>query len=470
MDFEAFVSKSKSMITAPAGYGKTHVISECLNYTEGKQLILTHTHAGVAALKEKIQKQGIGYDKYHVETIESFAQKYVNAFYCGNDIPEQDNSDAYYPFIREKAKNLFKITPITDVIKTTYSGLFVDEYQDCTIGQHEFIIELSEILPTHILGDYLQGIFGFKERLVEFNEDLKDFEQFPSLSHPWRWQEPNPKLGEYLKQIRKLLEEGENIDLNVYDDNIEILCIDENDKYMPGTIYNRKIWDLVDENSILIIHPESENLNARKHFISKFNVFFLVESVDSKDFYKFSQILDCIDNNNVYSVIYQLVPKIFNGTSSRNNWFNENGPKRKSSLNNRKLIEPIKNNIEELQQSISFVLISSTLKAVEKLPGIKCYRKELFSDLCKALERAEYKDISVYDAMKEIRNIRRRVGRKVKGRCIGTTLLTKGLEFDTVAVLDAHKFNCPKNFYVAITRACNKLIIFTNSMILSPYK
>jgi DNA helicase-2/ATP-dependent DNA helicase PcrA len=50
--------------------------------------------------------------------------------------------------------------------------------------------------------------------------------------------------------------------------------------------------------------------------------------------------------------------------------------------------------------------------------------------------------------MKEIRNIKRRIGRKISGRCTGTTLLTKGLEFDTVAVLDAHKFKCLENFYV----------------------
>jgi len=114
--------------------------------------------------------------------------------------------------------------------------------------------------------------------------------------------------------------------------------------------------------------------------------------------------------------------------------------------------------------------LAQILKEIKKLKGINCTRLELFYDLCKALEQAEHKGISVYEAMKEIRNIKRRMGRKVNGRCIGTTLLTKGLEFDTVAVLDAHNFKCPKNFYVAITRACRRLIIFTNNKILSPYE
>ncbi len=48
MDYAGFVSKAKSFIVAPAGYGKTYAIAECLKHTKGKQLILTHTHAGVA--------------------------------------------------------------------------------------------------------------------------------------------------------------------------------------------------------------------------------------------------------------------------------------------------------------------------------------------------------------------------------------------------------------------------------------
>jgi len=71
--------------------------------------------------------------------------------------------------------------------------------------------------------------------------------------------------------------------------------------------------------------------------------------------------------------------------------------------------------------------------------------------------------------MKNIRNVKRRMGRKIKGKCIGTTLLTKGLEFDTVAILNAHEFDCPKNLYVALTRSSKRLIVFTNNKVLSPY-
>ncbi len=472
MDYAGFVSKSKSFIIAPAGYGKTHAIAECLKHTKGKQLILTHTHAGVASLKEKIQNQGITNNQCQVETITSFAQKYVNAFYCGNDIPEQDDVSAYYPFIIEKAKKRFEITPIRDVIKATYSGLFVDEYQDCTIRQHDLIKALAEILPTHVLGDPLQGIFGFKgEMLVDFDKNLNDFEKLPDLVEPWRWKDNNPDLGKSMEKIRGLLETTGIIDLKLYEPHVEILQIKENDKYTYSSEYNKRIWALSREDNVLILHSDSTNLNVRIDFVRRFkNVFVLVEAIDNKDFYELSRKLDNVDLSNVYSIIYDLIPGLFNGVTSRDKWFNENGVKSKISERDKNLTDSLVGDIEKIKQKISFSLISEILKKIKKLPDMKCYRKELFGDLCKALEQAEHKNISVYEAMKEIRNIKRRMGRKISGKCIGTTLLTKGLEFDTVAVLDAHNFKCPKNFYVAITRACKKLIIFTNNKILSPYK
>ena len=71
---------------------------------------------------------------------------------------------------------------------------------------------------------------------------------------------------------------------------------------------------------------------------------------------------------------------------------------------------------------------------------------------------------SVFNCMIEYKNIIRHTGRKIKGRCIGTTLLTKGLEFDTVIIVDAHLFTDKKNFYVAISRACKNLVILTEDI------
>lgn len=99
---------------------------------------------------------------------------------------------------------------------------------------------LSEILPTHVLGDPLQGIFSFrKQQLVEFDKDLKGFEKF-ELEEPWRWKNTNPELGMCLMKIRKKLENKEDIDLNTFKDVIEVVHINEEDIYKPSTNYNKK--------------------------------------------------------------------------------------------------------------------------------------------------------------------------------------------------------------------------------------
>ena len=243
IDYKEFVSKEKSLLIAPAGYGKTHTIAECLKYTNGTQLILTHTHAGVASLKEKIKKIGIQTSRYKVETITSFAQKYVQSFYCGNDIPEQDNKKEYFPFIIKKATDLMRLKPIKEIVRNTYAGIFVDEYQDCTISQHQFLLTLAEIVPTHILGDPLQGIFDFnKERLVDWDVDIDDFKENTfELSEAWRWKNTNPQLGICLSEIREELINGNEIDLKYYKDVIDIIEIHDKDIYNPQKNYYIKI-------------------------------------------------------------------------------------------------------------------------------------------------------------------------------------------------------------------------------------
>ena len=62
MNYTNFISKEKSLLIAPAGFGKSYFFANCLQQTpdDKRQLILTHTHAGIASIKEKISKTLIG--------------------------------------------------------------------------------------------------------------------------------------------------------------------------------------------------------------------------------------------------------------------------------------------------------------------------------------------------------------------------------------------------------------------------
>lgn len=472
LDYCEFTSKPKSMLIAPAGHGKTHTIAECMKHVSGKQLILTHTHAGVSSIKAKLKKAGIASEKFNVETISSFAQKYALAFYSGQDLPSPDSGHVYYTFLISKAEEYLKLKPIAEILSTTYSGLFVDEYQDCTIAQHNLISVVAETLKTHILGDYLQGIFGFNgESLVDLqnHDSIGEFyyHQY-KIETPWRWKGTNEPLGIALKQIRKKLEESTEINLEDFE-SIETHIVEENDLYSSTKTYFQEISSLLRNDNILIIHNDSANKHSRLKFVKIFNNSpRLIESMDDPDFYKLSEKLEVTSEVSILSTINSICCELFNKSEVKK-WIKEQCLVRKATETDRKLIQPIAANIEQLKKKISLNILADTFIKISKLPSIKCYRKELFRSLIKSMELAECHGINVQEAMINQRNIIRRAGRNIKGRCIGTTLLTKGLEFDTVAILNAHKFRCPKHLYVAMTRASRRLIIFTKTPKLNPY-
>ncbi|MBV1910519.1 MAG: AAA family ATPase [Kangiellaceae bacterium] len=501
MDYQAFVDTKKSLLVAPAGYGKTFTIVECLKYTTGKQLVLTHTHAGIAAIKEKIKKTpAIKSHQYCIETISSFAQKYVMAFYVGEDMPCQKLSKEYHKFIIEQAIYIFRGSSAQNVLEASYSGVFVDEYQDCNIDQHSMISALSNILPTHILGDYLQGIFDFDDgtALVDFNNDLNDYEEFKSLDTPYRWYQEgnNSALGDYLKTIRELLETGQDIVLETNDDiGFHVLAVNTDDIRESKSSYRKWLKRLIENpdndptlESLLVIVPEYKESDDDGNLIPKGSIasrailrkqfdfgnrLTLLEAIDDKSFYSIANAADVL----IDSIIRARKPvkkckefliKIFNKTDI-NNWFNDDGLIHKTNEGDKIKSEVFEVHLTAFIENPSIDLLTNILKSSKSDLKCKYKREEILYSFVKALEQAALCNTNVSDAMIEQRNKIRRLGRKVKGKCLGTTLLTKGLEFDTVAILGAHNFDCPKHLYVAITRACKKLIIFTESTSLSLY-
>lgn len=314
--YKPFISEDKSMVVAPAGHGKTHCIVESLNLCQNNQLILTHTNAGVASIKDKVRKVGVK-TTFSVETICGFAQKYVEAFITKELIPEQDNPN-YFPFVVSTAVELFKRKAIQLVIKANHTGLFVDEYQDCTKSQHLLITILSEFLPTHILGDPLQGIFDFNnEILVDFNSDLNNYKLTAELSTAWRWANSNKELGADLQKMRQDLIEKNHIKISDYQ-SFEVNFHSELDLFDYKNDYSRKLWRIINrEESLLIIHPVSHNLNARTKLVKHFNnAFYLVEAMDAKDFYSLAKKIDESNSANIYTIIHEISLLLFSRTKT----------------------------------------------------------------------------------------------------------------------------------------------------------
>ena len=56
-ELDKIIKMPNAAIIAPAGHGKTEMISDIVRYADGKQLLLTHTHAGVDAIKNRLKKK-----------------------------------------------------------------------------------------------------------------------------------------------------------------------------------------------------------------------------------------------------------------------------------------------------------------------------------------------------------------------------------------------------------------------------
>lgn len=474
IDIADFTAHSKSMLIAPAGYGKTHTISSCLKALSGtgRQLVLTHTHAGIAAIKEKVAKEGLLKSDFSIETISSFCQRYVKAFHIDNDIPSQDEGSVYYSFILEKATLLLAREGVSSIVKGSYSGLFVDEYQDCSISQHNFINVLSAILPTRILGDPLQGIFGFNgDVLVELDNPVQMAgyaDKIFKLDQPQRWmRQNNTQLGEELKSIRHLLLSKDSINLSSFT-AIESYAWPAKDVYLGYSSYAKKIRELLKLENVLFIHPVSHSVNPRLNFAKLFGgQLNMLESIDAKELYQLAEIADRIDSDDPISLVWEMSLMLFNKTAL-NRWFNDKGLKRKNSQEDKDAVRPVNEYANKLSAGCLLSSLAELLMLVSKLPDVRKYRRDLYDSIYWALKEAENDNVSVRTAMENRRNKIRRVGRKVYGRCIGTTLLTKGLEFDNVVVLNAQDFKCPKHLYVALTRASKRLLVISEKPTLQP--
>lgn len=465
-----FVSKSKSLLIAPAGFGKTHFIADCLKYIQtenkGRYLILTHTHAGISSIKEKLKKLNVSSRNYHIETISSYAQKYSLA-YSSKEIPSIDKSTEYYDFIIKEANEIIKNSIIKEIIRNSYKGLFVDEYQDCNADHHNLILSISENISTHILGDPLQGIFNFKGQSLVDMTDKEQMGEFLDnkyeLSIPWRWNQDgnNKTLGEGLLDIRKKLENQENFDLSEFSKHITIVPMSKNDEHLNFREKPiRTVWRLMKEKSLLVIHPNSMNKIPRENFIKTFGESFsMIEAIDDKNFYKFAKDFDLSTTAEINKSIQVFLYACFT-KKSVSKWLYEDKNIKKLTENEKEIIRPINEKLNNLSKKVSHIEILSVLKEIKNLPGLKCYRKDLFESVCQALENSKLKNISSYEAMIEKRNKIRRSGRKIFGKCVGTTLLTKGLEFEKVVILNINDFEDPKNLYVALTRASKELIVF----------
>jgi AAA domain len=203
--YGAIARASSGFVESPAGCGKTEAIVRTVGtFCADPQLILTHTHAGVDALRRRFREHRVPAAKYHVDTIAGWSWGWVRKYPSNGNYPGSTDI-AVWDDVYAAMLNLLQKDFVQQGVLNSYAGVIVDEYQDCTLPMHRLVVALKRLLPCRVLGDDLQGIFGFAgESLIDWADVKTEFgSELGPLITPFRWLKVgNEPLGRWLLSAR----------------------------------------------------------------------------------------------------------------------------------------------------------------------------------------------------------------------------------------------------------------------------
>lgn len=458
----------RGMVVAPAGCGKTQLIVEALrsNSSDKPILVLTHTNAGVAALRQRLAKEKLPNASYRLATIDGWALRLVSTFPkrsgydCGAS-PKKPN----YLKIRKAAWGLLKANHISDVLKASYSRILVDEYQDCSHNQHGIMFYAAKHLPCCVLADPMQAIFGFgNDPLADWNKHVaKHFPVVSELDTPWRWRNSgNEALGQWLLSVRKMLLKDQAVDLATAPKSVNLVELDGIDDHTKLVAAARCAHKAKGETSLVI--GDSMSASSRHKIAKSVPGIVAVEPVDLKDLTGFAGSLDLTDGYSVGETLDFAEGLITNVGS--------NGVQKRMKAIKAGKAKTEPSELEllalEVEKTPTFAGLASILSLCSAQAGSRCYRPAVLRATLRALSLVQSNsDLTFIEAAIQVREENRAVGRQLPLAAIGSTLLLKGLEADHVVVLNADKLD-GRNLYVALTRGAKTITVCSKNSILKP--
>lgn len=458
------LSHAPCSLEMPAGSGKTHLLAATVAIAsmEGKRsLILTHTNAGVDALRKRLSKFGVAISTYHIDTITSWAYTLVRAYeeiaeLKVPEIPDWSDSGKYI----DAATRVANSTVIKLMHSCSFNYFFVDEYQDCNLRQHKLIVTIADsILQTVVLGDRLQGIFGFAgETLVDWDEDVfLRFPQYQVAHSSHRWNKSNPELGRWLSDIRPSLVNGTTLDfsqLNV--PGLTWVCSSPN-------AVTREAYRLVKlDETVVLIDKWPQNLVEHATRLNGF--YSIMEELQGKFMIRALTALPSENNFGLAAWLADFAKNCAIGlsdidgrilTALRNN--------RCINHLKREGFEHVLNGLDELRENPSFGKLIEVALIIQRTKGVKIYRWEAWSDTIMAIENCIQESSNPLDELMRLRDRLRKIGRRTGKRIASRTLLVKGLEYDHVIIADVTNIRDPRNLYVAMTRAVKSVTLISPS-------
>lgn len=458
----------RGCVSAPAGCGKTHLIASTLARHDGPKpiLVLTHTNAGVAALKKRLDGFSVPTRNYRLATIDGWALQLISTFplRSGHDpvLLELKSPGNDYSALKAHALSVLTEGHVDDVVRASYSRLFVDEYQDCMKPQHDIVVALAGLLPTCVLGDDLQCIFGWTGPKVGWqSEVLKFFPLVAELDVPHRWDNAGcHELGQWLLGIRPLLRAGLPIDLSTAPKEVEWVEI-SGPTDSATLLKAARTASPISGGSVLILC--AGNNKKRQQDVARHTPgAVVVENVDLTDFVTFAETFS-FDDKTATDDLIDFATSVMTGVD---------GSQMKARVKSLRNGTATKSASDAEQAALDFTANPSPANAnamlvqINKQGGVRPHRPAILSACLKTLNSCVDAE-GFHELAMAVREQQRIVGREIKGRAVGSTLLLKGLEADVAVLLDTHSFTA-QDLYVALTRGARKVVVCSEKTVIKP--
>jgi hypothetical protein len=445
-------------VVAPAGCGKTQTIVDALAHHEGQPvLVLTHTNAGVTALRNRLARSGVPAERYRLATIDGWALKLIT-LYPG--LAGHRNADGAidYPSTQDAAIGILEGGAIAAILRATYSRVVVDEYQDCSARQHRLVRAIAAELPCHVLGDPLQCIFNFNGEHPDWEGDvLPHFPTVLELDVPHRWTNAGQQdFGQWILDARAELLRGGQIDFRQAPPSVQWLELSDDMQQRKRDRQAAFRAIQLGAGASLLVIGDSRPVQNRLDFARANAGVQVIEPVDLSDLLSAAtEIQDAagIDRLNATLRFVSLVMAgVAKPLAQRVNALRrgEQGPP--ATAAERACLRFFN---DDSLSSVHAIL--DVLRADARL---HVFRPHPLAVMLAALTRATGRGMDLRAAAIAEREAQRSKGRSLPRRGIGSTLLLKGLEAEHAVILNAGSMNAT-NLYVAMSRASTSLTILS---------
>ncbi len=452
-------------VELPAGTGKTETITMLVSKlaAEGKRaLVLTHTHAGVDALRRRLKKYKVPGRLVSVRTLDSWCFNIIANFPTLSNIEVSTEPDwTLHEEYHQAGARAVPFTAIRRMLQLSYDVLVVDEYQDCQLHQHELVKAISRSVPTCVFGDRMQGLFFWSNSSVIWERDVVT--SFPAVSvpvTPWRWLNRNPELGNWLLLAREDLMHGRQIDLR----GTPITWVPtarQNDvchiqPRHPATTVAISRW------------PKSAAILAQQLG----GAYTMIEELEGKHLREFATIVDTGRGPQIAEACVNYAVSCSFGVADK---FPVSVRRALSAGKKLQFSDDDALNvaIEAVNQVFAHGTPSSVLRAllaIRQLQNVRLFRREAWNGILDSLRLVVVDhELTVLDAVVQVRNKISVIGRRPESRIVGRPLLIKGLEFDHAVVTESNGYNAHE-LYVALTRGSKSVAVVSETPLFSPVR